>query len=151
VKRLLAFTLGLAALAFPGSALAHGGGAVYTLTNGAAGSHVVVFDRGTGGGLHAVHSFATGGRGTGANLGSQGALAVSPGGTRLYAVNAASDTLSVFSASGTSLHRIQVIGSGGDLPISVVARSTRVYVLKDRKSTRLNSSHPPESRMPSSA
>jgi 6-phosphogluconolactonase len=129
VKRLLAFTLGLAALAFPGSALAHGGGAIYTLTNGAAGSRVVVFDRGTEGGLHAVHSFATAGRGTGANLGSQGALAVSPGGARLYAVNAASDTLSVFSASGTWLHRLQVIGSGGDLPISIVARSTRVYVL----------------------
>lgn len=129
VKRLLAFTIGLAALAFPASALANGGGAVYTLTNAVAGSRVVVFDRGGGGGLHAVHSFATGGRGTGANLGSQGALALSPGGARLYAVNAASDTLSVFGASGTWLHRLQVTGSGGDLPISVAATAGRVYVL----------------------
>ena len=80
MKRLIAFVLGLAALAFPGSALAHAGGAVYTLTNGASGSRVVVFDRGAGGGLHAVHSFATGGHGTGANLGSEGAVALSPDG-----------------------------------------------------------------------
>jgi 6-phosphogluconolactonase (cycloisomerase 2 family) len=47
----------------------------------------------------------------------------------VYAVNAASDSLSVFRASGTWLTRKQVIGSGGDTPISVVARAGRVYVL----------------------
>jgi 6-phosphogluconolactonase len=129
VKRLLAFMIGLAALAFPASALAHSGGAVYTLSNGSAGNRVVVFDRGAGGRLHAVHSFATGGLGTGVNLGSQAALALSPDGSRLYAVNAASNTLSVFRVSGTWLTRTQVIGSGGDTPISVVARAGRVYVL----------------------
>ncbi len=129
MKRLLAFMLGLAALAFPASALASSGGAVYTLSNGSAGNRVITFDRGAGGGLRTVHSFATGGRGTGANLGSQGAIALSPDGRRLYAVNASSDTLSVFRVSGTWLHRIQVIGSGGDLPISVVARAGRVYTL----------------------
>jgi 6-phosphogluconolactonase (cycloisomerase 2 family) len=129
MKRLLAFIFGLAALAFPASAFATPGGAVYTLSNGSAGNRVIVFDRGAGGGLHSVHSFATGGKGSGANLGSQGALAFSPDGSRLYAVNAASNSLAVFRASGTWLSRKQVIGSGGDTPISVVARGGRVYVL----------------------
>jgi 6-phosphogluconolactonase (cycloisomerase 2 family) len=131
VRRLLAFAVfALAALAFPATGFASAsGGVVYTLSNGSGGNRVIVFDRGAGGNLHAVHSFATGGRGTGANLGSQGALALSPDGSRLYAVNAASDSLSMFRASGTGLTRTQVIGSGGDTPISVVARAGRVYVL----------------------
>ena len=130
MKRLLGFAIGLVALAFPASALASGsGGAVYTLSNGSASNRVIVFDRGAGGNLHAAHSFATGGLGTGANLGSQGALSLNPDGSRLYAVNAGSDSLSVFRSSGTRLTRPQVIGSGGDTPISVVARGGRVYVL----------------------
>ena len=129
MKRALVFLLGAAGLIFPASALAHAHGAVYTLSNGSGGNRVVVFARDGDGHLDRRHSFATGGLGTGANLGSQGALAVSPNGRRLYAVNAASDTLSVFRASATRLHRLQIARSGGDLPISVAVGDGRVYVL----------------------
>ena len=129
MKRLLAVLIGLVGLAWPANALAHSEGAVYTLSNSPHGNAVIVFHRGPGGHLHHGRSFPTNGRGTGANLGSQGAVALSPDGRRLYAVNAASNTISVFRASGTWLHRIQVIRSGGQLPISVTARGRHVYVL----------------------
>jgi 6-phosphogluconolactonase len=129
MKRLFAVLIGLVGLAWPANALAHSEGAVYTLSNSPHGNAVIVFHRGPGGHLHHGRSFPTNGRGTGANLGSQGAVALSPDGRRLYAVNAASNTISVFRASGTWLHRIQVIRSGGQLPISVTARGRHVYVL----------------------
>jgi 6-phosphogluconolactonase len=129
VKRALTALLGLTGLLFPASALADAHGTVFTLSNSTGGNRVVAFLRDAGGHLDRRHSFATGGLGTGANLGSQGALTLSPDGRRLYAVNAASDTLAVFRVTGARLHRLQVVRSGGDLPISVAARHGRVYVL----------------------
>jgi hypothetical protein len=51
-------------------------GAVYALTNSTAGNAVVVYDRGGDGSLSPAGSYATGGAGTGAGLGSQGAVIV---------------------------------------------------------------------------
>src|SRR3954447_17393785 len=90
VKILTPAALGvLAAAALTGgtSASAAATHAAFTLSNASGGNRVLVFDRGSGGRLHRVGSVATGGRGTGANLGSQGALALSRDGSRLYAVN----------------------------------------------------------------
>lgn len=129
MKRAIVVLLGLAGLLFPASALAHARGAVFTLTNGAGGNGVIAFQRDGDGHLGRRHTFSTGGLGTGANLGSQGALTLSPDGRRLYAVNAGSDTLSVFRVSGARLRRIQIVRSGGDLPISLTAGSGRIYVL----------------------
>jgi hypothetical protein len=50
-------------------------GAVYALTNSTAGN-AVVYDRGGDGSLSPAGSYATGGAGTGAGLGSQGAVIV---------------------------------------------------------------------------
>src|SRR3954469_23092400 len=69
-------------------------GPVYTITNSAAGNAVATFARGNDGSLTYVGATPTGGLGTGAGLGSQGAVAVSEDGKRIYAVNAASDTIS---------------------------------------------------------
>jgi 6-phosphogluconolactonase len=129
VKRSIVVLLGMAGLLFPANALAHSRGAVFTLSNGTDGNRVIAFHREADGHLGRRHTFATGGVGTGASLGSQGALTLSPDGRRLYAVNAGSDTVSVFRVSGTRLHRIQVVRSGGDLPISVTVGSGRVYIL----------------------
>lgn len=129
MKRAIVVLLGMAGLLFPAGALANSRGAVYTLSNGVGGNRVIAFERDGDGHLGRRHTFATGGAGTGANLGSQGALTLSPDGHRLYAVNAGSDTLSVFRVSGARLHRIQVVRSGGDFPISVTAGAARVYVL----------------------
>ncbi|HEY7259458.1 MAG TPA: beta-propeller fold lactonase family protein [Gaiellales bacterium] len=129
MKRAIVVLLGMAGLLFPASAFAHAHGAVFVLSNATAGNRVIAFQRTDDGHLGPRHTFATGGAGTGAGLGSGGALTLSPDGRRLYAVNAGSDTVSVFRVSGAHLHRIQVVRSGGDLPISVAAGGGRVYVL----------------------
>ena len=53
-----------------------------------------------------VGQFATGGNGVGANLGSQGAIALVPDGHTLFAVNAGSDSISEFAVSNTSTRTI---------------------------------------------
>src|SRR5260221_10143048 len=52
-------------------------GAVYVMTNAPAGNAVLVFNRADNGALTPAGSYATGGTGTGAGLGSQGALVLS--------------------------------------------------------------------------
>ena len=77
---LVPVTLALAAVAVTATAQASSSersGAVYTLTNAPSGNAIAVFDRDAHGALTPAGTFATGGSGTGANLGSQGALAIS--------------------------------------------------------------------------
>ena len=69
-------------------------GYVYTLTNSPAGNAVAVFARADDGTLAPAGTVATGGLGTGANLGSQGSIIVD--GHKLFAVNAGSNTISYF-------------------------------------------------------
>ena len=83
-----------AALLFAGGSQAHGASvqAVYTQTNSAAGNAVQVLARGDDGTLTPAGSYATGGLGTSAGLGSQGAVALSEDGRVLLAVDAAPTT-----------------------------------------------------------
>jgi 6-phosphogluconolactonase len=118
---------GLAAAAGPASAA--GRSAVYTSSNSAAGNQVLAFDRAGDGSLTAAGSFATGGTGTGAGLGSQGALALSQGGRFLYTVNAGSDSVSAFAVRPGGLRLEGTAPSGGDQPISLTVRRGLVYVL----------------------
>src|SRR5437867_1062184 len=75
-----------------GAAHARGNvGAVYTLTNEAAGNNVAVFDRASDGTLTPTGTYSTGGLGTGGGLGSQGALVLGQGNRWLFAVNAGSN------------------------------------------------------------
>ena len=122
--------LGIALLAAPaGASAGPHNGAAFTLSNASSGNRVVVFARAADGGLSKVGSVATGGLGTGANLGSEGSVVLSPDGSRLYAVNAGSNTLSVLGVAGTHVWREQVVRSGGTMPISVTASGNRVYVV----------------------
>jgi hypothetical protein len=50
----------------------------------------------------------------------------------LYAVNAGSNTVTVFGVVGDRLIRRQVINSGGTFPVSVAVRGAEVYVLNAR-------------------
>jgi 6-phosphogluconolactonase (cycloisomerase 2 family) len=120
-----AVTLGAAA------ALAEGGGpgAVYCQTNAADGNQLAVFVRGGHGDLTPVGTIATGGLGTGAGLGSQGALAFGRNGRVLYAVNAGSDSITVFRLRDAGPEAMQVIGSGGRRPISLAVRHDVLYAL----------------------
>src|SRR5438046_2115802 len=83
----LALVFELALLA-PGPAAAGNllAGAVFTMTNAAAGNSVVAFSRDSDGTLELAGAFSTGGQGIGAGLGSQGALILSQGSPWLFAV-----------------------------------------------------------------
>jgi len=136
VRRLaLALVLGamIATMAGPAAASASDagrGGTVYIQTNEAAGNAVAAFARGSNGALTPAGVFPTGGLGSGAGLGSQGAVALSGNGRLLLAVNAGSDEISSFRvARDGSLELAETAPSGGDMPISVTIHGRLVYVL----------------------
>jgi len=104
-------------------------GAVYTMTNSADGNAVVMYDRMPDGMLGQARFFPTGGLGTGAGLGSQGALALSESGHWLIVVNAGSNDVTVFSAAGMGLTLTDRQPSGGMMPISVALAHGIVFVL----------------------
>jgi 6-phosphogluconolactonase (cycloisomerase 2 family) len=103
--------------------------AVYTLTNQIAGNAVAVFARAADGTLTPAGTFATGGTGTSAGLGSQGAVTLSNDGRLVFAVNAGSNDVSVFRVGPQGLSFLSRTPSGGTLPISVTASRNLVYVL----------------------
>ena len=129
VTALLITFLGVAA--YP--ALAHGSaGAVYVMTNQSQNNSVMVFLRAPDGTLTFSGSFLTGGAGAGSGvdpLGSQGALALDPGGRLLFAVNSGSNEVSVFAVMGPRLHLIDKVPSGGQMPVSIAVFGRLVYVL----------------------
>src|ERR1035441_4594168 len=133
-----------AATAFAGTAdaaTAHGqpyGGADHALfvqTDNTAGNQVVAYHRAGNGTLTLAGSYRTGGLGgvlSGSvvdHLASQGSLSYDQRRGMSYAVNAGSNTVSVFAAEGDRLFLRQVIGSGGTFPVSVAVRGDLVYVL----------------------
>ena len=133
--RLAAALASLCALTALGAspALADGGGGnggrVYTLTNQAAGNAVAVFDRAPNGALTPAGTVPTGGTGTGAGLGNQGAIAQTRDDRLVLAVNAGSDSLSVLRERRHGLDVTDIVPSGGDRPISVTVDGRLVYVL----------------------
>jgi 6-phosphogluconolactonase (cycloisomerase 2 family) len=109
--------------------------AVFVQTDNPAGNHVVAYHRAANGTLTPAGSYATGGRGgilAGSvvdHTASQGSLAYDPAHALLYAVNAGSDTITVFRVGGDRLIRHEVLGSGGSFPVSVAVHGDLVYVL----------------------
>jgi 6-phosphogluconolactonase len=118
-----------ALVATAGPALAGGDRAVYTLTNSSAGNAVAVYDRASNGSLTPAGTVAIGGLGTGAGLGSQGALTLEH--HRLLAVNAGSNSISLLRVKGGGLVLRDVEPSGGVHPISITAHDHLVYVLNN--------------------
>jgi 6-phosphogluconolactonase len=105
-------------------------GAVYTMTNAAGPNEIVAYNRTANGDLGTPRMFPTGGMGTGAGLGSQGAIALSPDGHWLLAVNAGSNDVTVFSVQEDgSLTARSKTPSGGTMPISVAIHGDTVFVL----------------------
>src|SRR5439155_23182113 len=76
------------------------GGDVYILSNDAGANEVLDYQRGDRGELRVEGSFATGGRGAGAGLGSRGAVVLSRGGGLLFAVAAGIDEITSFRCAG---------------------------------------------------
>lgn len=104
-------------------------GAVYTITNAASGNEVVVYERSANGSLSFQAAYSTGGLGSGAGLGSQEAVALSTNDRWLFAVNAGSNQVSVFAVKEHRLKLIDVLDSGGIMPISLTSHDGLLYVL----------------------
>jgi 6-phosphogluconolactonase (cycloisomerase 2 family) len=110
--------------------------AVFVQTNELNGNRIVVFERSRDGRLTRAGSYATGGNGgiaTPGNesdrLASQGSLVYDDEHDLLFAVNAGSDSVSVFKVQGTRLRLMDIDPSGGDFPASVAVHEDLVYVL----------------------
>jgi 6-phosphogluconolactonase (cycloisomerase 2 family) len=114
-----------------------GGGhhVVFVQTDNTAGNQVVAYDRADNGTLTLANTYDTDGLGGILNgsavdhLASQGSLTYDPNNALLYAVNAGSNTVSVFSVRGDGLSLNQVVRSGGVFPVSVAVHGNLVYVL----------------------
>jgi hypothetical protein len=108
-------------------------GHVYVNDNSAGANAVAGFDRHADGSLTPIPGspFATGGAGTGAGIGSQGALQESADGRYLLAVDAGSNDISVLRIKPDgSLDRVSggTVPSNGNEPVSVAVSGELVYV-----------------------
>jgi 6-phosphogluconolactonase len=115
-------------------------GAVYTMTDAAAGNAVLAFRRAADGSLTALGASRTGGAGSGITavdpLASQHALRLSPDRRFLFVVNAGSDDVSSFGvAADGALTLLDREASGGDMPVSLAAHDRLLYVLNARDGT----------------
>lgn len=112
--------------------------AVFVQTDNPHGNAVVAYRSGAHGRLVMAGTYRTGGRGgvlDGSvvdHLASQGSLALDSAHQRLYAVNAGSNTITVFAVDGTHLRRLQTLHSGGSFPVSIAVHGSLVYVLNAR-------------------
>jgi hypothetical protein len=141
----LAATAAAALLVTAGSAGAHeishdfghfdNGRAVFVQTDALGGNTIAVYDRSPGGTLTPAGTYATGGNGgqlTGSvvdHLASQDSLTYDADAGELFAVNAGSNTVSVFDVHGDRLHLRQVVNSGGTFPSSIAVHGDLVEVL----------------------
>jgi 6-phosphogluconolactonase (cycloisomerase 2 family) len=140
--------IGVAMYAGIGSASAFAGDrAVFVQTDNPAGNQVVVYDRAADGTLAQAGAYATGGLGGALegsvvdHLASQGSLTLDRRNGLLYAVNAGSNTISVFAVFGDRLALRQVIASGGSFPVSVTVDDDTVYVLNAKEGGALQGFH----------
>lgn len=107
-------------------------GAVFVMTNAADGNHIESYARREDGSLQWVASVATGGNGSGGTidpLHSQGSLRLSEDHRLLFAVNAASGTVSSFRVEGAHLALADTVNSGGAFPSALTQTGDLLYVL----------------------
>lgn len=104
-------------------------GAVFAMTNVTDGNKIITYSRAADGTLTRLHrEERTRGLGIGTDTDSQGPLRLSADHRYLYAVNAGSDNVSVFSVDGTHLRFRQIIDAG-DEPVALTISGNLLYVL----------------------
>src|SRR5829696_6341043 len=103
-------------------------GALYTLTNAASGNEVLAYTRSADGSLSFQGSYATGGLGSGASLGSQSSVILTKNNQWLFAVNAGSNQISTFAVRADGLELVGIVDSGGVRPISLTTYKDWLYV-----------------------
>ncbi len=112
----------------PAAALGPGEGAAFAMTNRSEGNEIITYRRAADGALTRVGSVSTRGNGIGVDTDTQGALRLSGDHRFLYAVNAGSDNVTVFSVNGTQLTFLQKVYAG-DQPLSLTIHDNLLYVL----------------------
>jgi hypothetical protein len=137
-----ALTVAIAGVSFAGASVSGSTGAhssaVFVATDDTSGNQIVTYRRNPDGSLSPAGAYATGGLGgvlAGSvvdHTASQGALALDAVDGLLYAVNAGSNSVSVFSVRGDRLHLRQVVASGGAFPVSIAVHGRIVEVLNAR-------------------
>jgi 6-phosphogluconolactonase (cycloisomerase 2 family) len=129
VLLVLAAAVLFAAVLASSAMAADGRGALYTQTNDPTGNAIQRFERAPDGALSPAGTFATGGVGLAGLGGRQGAVESSGDGRFLYAVNAGSDSVSVFRLGHRGPDHVDTIASRGAAPVSIAEHHGRVYVL----------------------
>jgi 6-phosphogluconolactonase len=106
-------------------------GVVYTMDNASGANHVLIFRQDNQGALQATGNVATGGTGTGKNLGlpDESSVVLSHDGRWLFVCNAGSDDISVFSTEHGGLQLVDKVSSGGQMPLSLALHHNLLYVL----------------------
>jgi len=104
------------------------GGAAFAMTNVVRRNRIIEYRRRPDGQLRRVGSIRTRGSGIGTDLDTQGSLRLSRDRRFLYATNAGSDNVSVFSVRGARLTFVQKIYAG-DQPNSLTLHGNLLYVL----------------------
>lgn len=108
---------------------------LFVQTDNTSANSIMVYQRAWNGTLTLAGSYATGGMGGAAAgsavdpLASQGSLASADHGRVLLAVNAGSNSVSLFRVRGDHLWLKQVVASGGTFPVSIAVHGRLVYVL----------------------
>lgn len=101
---------------------------LYTLSN-ATNNEVYTFQQNNKGMMKPAGKYSTGGIGTGSGLGNQGALALSNDRHYLFAINAGSNEVSVFSAKDEGLELLDTASETGVTPVSITVHGELVYVV----------------------
>jgi len=109
-------------------ALGAGEGAAFSMTNRSVNNQISTYRRAANGVLTRVGNVSTRGAGIGVDLDTQGALRLSSDHRFLYAANAGSDNVTVFSVAGTELTFLQKVYAG-DVPNSLTINGDLLYVL----------------------
>ncbi|MBI3883553.1 MAG: beta-propeller fold lactonase family protein, partial [Sphingobacteriales bacterium] len=105
-------------------------GYVFTMSNSTTSNELLQYTIENDGSLSFKQSLSTGGTGTGAGLGDQGAVTLSTDKKFIFVVNAGDSSVSSFTIS--SVGAVALVGKyslAGVRPISVTQRGNLVYVL----------------------
>ena len=103
---------------------------LYSESNAAEGNKILSYQILSNGMLKWNSASASGGKGTGSPLGSQGALTISSDHQWLFAVNAGDNSLSSFKIQKDgSLMLTSTVNSEGKVPVSLTAHDNMLYVL----------------------
>lgn len=105
-------------------------GTVYTMSNATSGNAILAYKRAADGSLSREATYSTGGKGSGAALGSEGGIVLSADKHWLFAVNAGSNEISVFAADADgALYLTSKAASGGSDPVSIATDDDLVYTV----------------------